>query len=195
MIHHKIDQNTDEWMELRRGKFTASAFRDLFMKETTATYRNSIYKVVYERLTGEQPESFSNDYMQRGHELEPLARREYELQTFETVKDGGFFELNEWIGASPDGLIGDDGLLEIKCPAYSTMIQYLIDQKLPTQYIKQVHGQLYVTGRKYCSFACYHPKLKMMIIRVERDEEIINDIKNKLIASIDLVKKIIQQIK
>ena len=194
-MHHLIEQNTDEWMELRRGKFTASSFSDLFLKPTTAGYRNAIFKVVYERLTGEQPESFTNDWMQRGHELEPFAVQQYELETFNDVLPGGFFELNDYVGASPDGLIGEDGLLEIKCPAYSTMIQYLIDRKLPTQYKWQVQGQLYVTGRKWTDFFAYHPKLKPIIIRVERDEVMISELEQKLFDCIKEVETIITKLK
>ena len=194
-MHHLIEQNTDEWMELRRGKFTASSFSDLFLKPTTAGYRNAIFKVVYERLTGEQPESFTNDWMQRGHELEPFAVQQYELETFNTVLPGGFFELNDYVGASPDGLIGEDGLLEIKCPAYSTMIQYLMDQKLPTQYKWQVQGQLYVTGRKWTDFFAYHPKLKPIIIRIDRDEVMISELEQKLFDCIKEVETIITKLK
>jgi putative phage-type endonuclease len=195
MKHHKVEQNTDEWMQLRSGKFTASAFKDLFMKETTATYRNAIYKAVFEKVTGEAPESFSNEYMQRGHELEPFARKQYEVESFNTVEDAGFFELNEWVGASPDGLIGSDGIVEIKCPAYSTMIQYLIDQKLPNQYKWQVYGQLWVTGRKWCDFMAYHPKLKPVIIRIKRDEIIIGELITKVESCIDHAKRVINIIK
>ena len=82
MIVHNVKQNTEEWMKLRMGKFTSSSFGDLFMKKTTAGYQNAINKVVFERLTGETPESFSNKWTDRGHELEPLAREAYELRTF-----------------------------------------------------------------------------------------------------------------
>ena len=194
MKHHKVEQNTDEWMELRQGKFTASSFKDLFMSKTTAGYQKAIYKVVYERLTGEQPESFSNEYMERGHELEPLARKVYEVETFNTVEEAGFFELSEWVGASPDGLVDDDGIVEIKCPAFNTMIGYLVDPKLPSQYKHQVHGQLLVTGRKWCDFMCYHPKLKPIIIRIERDEAFIKEIEDKLNESIREVETIINKI-
>ena len=195
MKHHKVDQNTDEWMELRRGKFTASTFKDMFATKTTQTYQKAIYKVVFERLTGEQPESFSNEYMQRGHELEPLARKEYEMQTFADIQDAGFFELNEWVGASPDGLVGKDGLIEIKCPSFNVTINYLLKKKLPNIYRHQVQGQLYVTGRKWCDFMIYHPKLKPLIIRIERDEELIVELESKLTESIELAKSIINKIK
>jgi putative phage-type endonuclease len=193
-MHYKVDQNTDEWMELRRGKFTASSFADLFAKDTTAAYQKAIYRVVYERMTGEQPESFQNDYMKRGHELEPLAIAEYERQTFAEVQPGGFWELNEFVGASPDGLVGDDGLIEVKCPAYNTMIEYLLNPKLPSQYKWQVHGQLLVTGRQWVDFTAYHPKLKMLTIRIDRDELLINELNNVLEVSIEKVKQIINKL-
>ena len=194
MIHHLVDQNTDEWMDLRKGKFTASGFKDLFATKTTAAYQKAIYRVVYERLTGEQPESFSNEYMKRGHELEPLARECYEKETFNEILDPGFFEFNEWIGASPDGLIGSDGMVEIKCPAFNTMINYMLTQNLPSIYKWQVYGQLYVTGRKWCDFMAYHPKLKPVIIRIERNNSIIDDLELKLIESIEHAENIIKQI-
>ena len=196
MTYHNIEQNTPEWDALRRGKFTASSFADLFMKETTKGYQDAIYKVVYERMTNDTPESYTNEWMQRGHEFEPEARSTYELETFNKVHNGGFFELSEWIGASPDGLIGEDGLIEIKCPKYNTMIGYLLDHETPiNQYRYQLQGQLYVTNRKWVDFVAYHPNLKPLIIRVERDEGIIYQIETKVVESIKKAQKIIIQLK
>lgn len=194
-IYHNINQNSEEWFELRKGKFTASKFKDLFMSKKTSGYEKAIYQPVYERLTGESPESFKSDYMERGNELEPLAVELYEQETFNTVDNGGFFTLGDWIGASPDGLIGDKGILEIKSPAFNTMINYLIKGKLPSIYKWQVHGQLYVTGREWCDFIAYHPKLKPLIIRINKDESMITEIKNKLDESIIEAEKILNLIK
>ena len=194
MIFHDVQQNTEDWMALRRGKFTCSIFDDLFMAKSTAGYRNAIYQVVFERLTGETPENFSSNWMERGHELEAEGLGKYELLTFNKVSNGGFVELNEWVGGSPDGFI-DKNLVEIKCPKYSTMIDYLISKQLPKIYEKQVQGQLYVTGAKWCDFMCYHQKLRPLIIRVERDEYIIAEIKMKLKEAVDKAKLIINQLK
>lgn len=194
MIHHLIEQNTEEWMEIRKSKFTASTFADLFMAKTTAGYRKAIRKVVFERLTGESPESFKSEYMDRGHELEGVAKEAYELYSFETVSPGGFFEFNEWIGASPDGLVGEDGQIEIKCPAYNTFIDYLINDKVPTEYTYQIQGQLYVTGRRWCDFIAYHPRLPMIVKRVYPDPEIIGQIKAALGIAIDEAKFMIEKI-
>jgi putative phage-type endonuclease len=194
MIHHKIDQNTDEWLLLRQGKFTASSFSDLFATKTTAQYKKAIRKVVFERLTGESPESFKNEYMQRGHELEVQAKEAYELYSFNTVQDAGFFELNEWTGASPDGLVGDDGQVEIKSPAYNTFIDYILSGKVPTEYVPQIQGQLYVTGRKWCDFIAFHPKLPLIVIRVYPDLVMIEQIKTALDIAIAEAKIMIEKI-
>lgn len=195
MIFHKIDQNTDEWLKLRSGKFTASAFKDLFSKSNTIAYEKAIYKPVFERLTGESPESFSNEWMERGHELEDEARQAYELETFNKVSDGGFCELNEWVGASPDGFVDEDGLIEIKCPAYNTHMNYLLKQKLPSQYKWQVQGQMWVTGRKWCDFVSYHPNLPILILRIERDEKMIKELEENLNNSIKEAEKIYNQLR
>lgn len=195
MKFYDIEQNSEDWLALRLGKFTASTFSDLFMKKETAGYKKAIRKVVYERLTGESPESFSNDYMERGHEIEPLAREAYEIKTFNTVTNGGFFEYNEWVGASPDGLIGEDGLLEIKSPIYNTMIDYLIDNILPRQYLYQVQGQLFVTGRKWCHFIAYHPKLPLLFIEVLPNPIIQEQIKAAIEAAVKEADEMIERIK
>lgn len=193
-VYHNIEQNTDEWYQMRLGRFTASTFKDLFMGKTTKGYEKGIYKPVFERLTGESPESFSSEYMERGHEMEPFAVDNYEMETFNGTSNGGFFTLGDWIGASPDRLVGDKGILEIKSPAFNTHINYLLSGKLPKIYEYQVQGQLYVTGREWCDFMSFHPKMKNLIIRVNRDEKIIKDIESKLIESIEKAINILKTI-
>lgn len=192
---YKVEQNSDEWFALRRGKFTASTFKDLFMGKETQGYKDAIYKVAFERLTNTSPESFTNEYMQRGTELEPEARAWYEFEKNVEVIKAGFFEYNDWIGASPDGLIGEDGLLEIKCPKYSTMMDYLIKKELPKTYYYQVHGQLLVTDRQWCDFLAYHPSLPKFVLRVERDKKIDDEILDKLFEAIKKAETIINKLK
>jgi len=194
MIIHKIDQNTEEWQRLRMGKFTASSFKDLFSGKTTATYEKVIYRIAFERLTGTSPESFSNEWMQRGHELQDSAQMQYELSHNCEVDPGGFVEMNEWAGCSPDGFVGDNGLLEIKCPAYNTHINYLLGGKLPSIYKWQVHGQLWITERQWCDFMSYYPGLPDFIIRVERDKKLIAQLEEAVNDSIKQVKKIMTEI-
>lgn len=195
MIQYKVEQNSDEWFALRRGKFTASTFKDLFMGENTQGYKDAIYKVAFERLTNTSPESFTNEYMQRGTELEPEARAWYEFEKNVEVIKAGFFEYNDWIGASPDGLVGEDGLLEIKCPKFSTMMDYLIKKELPKTYYYQVHGQLLVTDRQWCDFLAYHPSLPKFVLRVERDKKIDDEILDKLFEAIKKAETIINKLK
>ena len=193
MKFHDIEQGSESWFEIRRGKFTASIFKDLFAAKTTKAYEKAIYQVVFERLTGESPENFVSEYMERGKELESEAIEKYEMITFNKTTNGGFCELSEWIGASPDRFVRP-GIVEAKCPAFNTMINYLLEKKLPKIYEKQVQGQLYVTGAKWCDFMCYHPKLKPLIIRVRRDASMISQIKEKLEESILKAKSIIKQL-
>jgi putative phage-type endonuclease len=187
MKFYNVEQNTEEWMAMRLGKFTASMFADLMQTPSTLGYQKAINRVVYERATGEQPESFSNEYMDRGHELEPMAKEAYELLTFNTVSNGGFFEVNEWIGASPDGVVNNEGIVEIKAPAFNTMIDYIVKNELPKTYFWQVQGQLWVTGLQWCDFMAYHPKLKPVVVRVYPDSEAFKTLDTTLAKAVELV--------
>ena len=165
-----IDQNSPEWFQLRVGKFTMSSAKTLFSKKTTDTYKKFVSEKAYERITGKRNETPTTFWMDRGHEYERIARKAYMNSEMVWVDDGGFF-CNDIIGASPDGLVGEDGLLEIKCPSIPVHYKYLKDQKLPTIYKEQVLGQLYVTDRDWCDFYSYHPDVKQFLIRVYRDRE------------------------
>lgn len=197
MIYHDIDQNSEEWLELRRGKFTASTASDLFMDKKTAGYRNAIIKVAYEIVTGESEESYSNKWMQRGHEREPIAAENYELLTFNTTEVCGFFEYNEYIGASPDRkIVGQNGGCEFKCPSFQVYNEYLETQKLPKSYFWQVHHQLLCTGWDFIDYMPFSsPKLKQILIRVERDESIQNMLLDKLNECIEEVKVLVERIR
>ena len=194
MPHIRVEQNTEEWLALRLGKFTASAFKAIMGDKTKLTYRNEIYRVAYERIAGESPESFTNEWMQRGHELESEARAAYEVKTGSFVEEGGFWTLGDYIGASPDGLVGEDGLLEIKCPKYSTHIQYLLDDEVPSQYKWQLQGQLLVTRKDFVDFVSYHPKLPLFIRKVGRDHDAIARLEDELEEAIKKVDDVVRSI-
>ena len=184
---YDYEQRSDEWFQARLGKFTASKAADLLMKEITAGYNNLVNQIVYERLTGKSPESFKNDWMQRGVELEAEAIKAFEFETFQKVKSVGFVEMDEWTGCSPDGLLNSDGLIQIKCPKFSTHINYLLSGKVPSDYYKQCQFELMVTERKYNIFMSYEPNLKPFISKIERDKDLIQEIESKLNQSIKLV--------
>jgi len=123
--------------------------------------------------------------MQWGTDNEPVARLEYELLSGNIVEDTSLWlHDNLDAGASPDGLIGDDGLLEIKCPNTATHLDTLIKKKLPRQYVGQVQGQMWITGRKWCDFVSYDPRLegkaKLIIIRVDRDDKYIEELETEV---------------
>jgi predicted phage-related endonuclease len=147
----------------------------------SAQRRNYRAELVAERLSGVPSNGFTSAPMQWGIDNEPLARLAYELQSGNTVEDA-FFETHKTLeaGASPDGYIGKDGLIEIKCPNTATHIETLKTQKLPKQYYAQVQGQLWITNRQWCDFLSFDPRLpdnaQLYLVRVERDESFIKDL-------------------
>lgn len=181
-------QGTDEWHQARLGKATASRFGDI-IATTRSGYstsrRNYAAELAIEILTGSRQDFFKSAAMEWGTDTEPVARLHYSLETGNDVEETGFW-LHDILpcGASPDGLVGEDGLIEIKCPNTATHIETLASGKVPRQYIAQVQGQLWITDRKWCDFVSFDPRLpenaQMIIIRVERDEQLIRDLEFEL---------------
>jgi putative phage-type endonuclease len=178
-IIRNIEQGSDEWLQLRLGVATASNFDKIIT--TTGKESESLKKYALQLATElmlETPEpSFKNDVMARGNELESLAREIYQEQTFNVVEQITMFKSDCGnFGYSPDGLVDDDGLVEIKCPIATTHFKYLLDNKMPIDYWQQVQGGLWVSQRKwidFVSFNSYFKDKKLFVIRVERDEEYI----------------------
>jgi putative phage-type endonuclease len=175
-----MDQGTDEWFAVRAGKVTASRVADVIATTKTgysASRANYEAQLICEILTGKPAESYTNAAMQWGTETEPLARAQYELKTGEMVDQIGFVvhpEI-EQAGASPDGLVGAEGLIEIKCPNTATHLDTLLSQEVPSKYVTQMTWQMLCTGRKWCDFVSYDPRLpdnlQLFIKRVNLDEE------------------------
>jgi len=172
------EQGSDKWLQLRRGVATASNFSKIVTTkgEISKQLRDYAFQLASEAITDLQDESYKSADMQRGNDLEPDARNAYQQHTLSLVKEVGFMK-NDYYGYSPDGLVGDDGLMEFKCPNQKTHTKYLFNAKLPTEYKAQVQGGLYVSERKWCDFVSFHPNFiddkKLFIIRVFRDEEFI----------------------
>ena len=171
----EIIQGSDEWKLLRVWRVTASRISDVLSKGslTRATYRNML---AAERLTGLPcGPSFASPAMERGTAEEPASRAAYEAATGNVVRLVGFVPHPTLMaGASPDGLIGEDGLLELKNPNSDTQVGYVASQEVPTKYIAQMQWQLACTGRKWCDFCSYDSRLegnfRIFIKRVERSE-------------------------
>ncbi|GAG80752.1 unnamed protein product, partial [marine sediment metagenome] len=181
MIIHDMEQGTEEWLRVRMGKVTASNFAISMAKGKSGgvskTRTTLMHKLIAERLTNEPQETYRNGAMEWGTETEPAAREYYEAVNDCIVKEVGFVEHNEYIGCSPDGLVSEDGLLEIKCPNSATHIGYILADKLPAVYKAQVQGQLWVTDRKWCDFVSYDPRVSKRpywFIRVNRDQDYID---------------------
>lgn len=180
ITHDKIEQGSDAWLQIRCGKVTASHAKDIMAKGQGKTRKSYMMKLLAERDSGIPQESYSNGAMEWGVEKEAEAKIFYEEKNLVAVQQVGFVSLNDDIGCSPDGMIGDDGLLEIKCPNTSTHLGYILDGKMPTAYVSQVQFQLWVTGRKWCKFVSYDPRSKsrpFWSFHVKRDEKKINEIK------------------
>jgi len=175
-----MEQQTNEWYEARLGKVTASRVADVIAKTKTgySTSRdNYMAQLICERLTGQKGESFTNAAMEHGTLTEPLARSAYENARSLLVKEVGFINHPriEMSGASPDGLVADDGLVEIKCPNTATHIDTLLSGKVPTKYITQMQWQMLCCQRKWCDFVSFDNRLpehlQLFVQEVEFDPE------------------------
>jgi putative phage-type endonuclease len=188
-----MDQGTEEWFTIRIGKVTASRVADVIAKTKTgysASRDNYMAQLVCERLTGQKGESFTNAAMQHGTDTEPLARAAYEALKDVLVDEVGFVPhpTIEMAGASPDGLVGDDGLIEIKCPNTATHIDTLLSQTVPGKYNTQMQFQMACTGRKWCDFVSFDNRLpeelQLFVMRVPRDEVFIRLIEAEIVQFI-----------
>ena len=188
-----IEQGSPEWFAQRLGKVTASRVADVIAKTKSgySTSRdNYMAQLVCERLTGIVAESFSNSAMAWGTETEPLARAAYETYLDVLVDEVAMIThpTIEAAGASPDGLIGEVGQLEIKCPNTATHIETLLSQTVPGKYNTQMQWQMACTGREWCDFASFDPRLpkelQLFVKRVSRDNAYITMLEKEVIEFI-----------
>jgi len=180
----KIEQGSIEWKMLRAGKVTASRVADVLSNiksGESAGRKNYTMDLVAEILTNQPAESFTNSAMQWGTEQEPFARIAYETKMNLFVEQIPFMDHPqiEWFGCSPDGLVGEDGLIEIKCPNTTTHLEYIDGGKPPAKYIPQMQTQMACTGRKWCDFVSFDPRLpdnlQLFVVRLDRDDGYIKE--------------------
>lgn len=200
-----IIQGSPEWFALRLGKVTASKVADVMSKgkgsAESAGVRNYRAALVCERLTGQREETYTNGAMQRGTDLEPLARECYEFLTGYTVDQVAFVDhpTVPMSGASPDGLVGEEGLTEIKCPNSATHIDYLLGGVPPSVYVPQMAWQMACTGRKWCDFVSYDPRLpeelQMFVVRLHRDDAMIAEMERAVMLFNESVNRMIADLK
>jgi putative phage-type endonuclease len=215
-----MEQRTEEWFKARLGKVTASRVADVLAKIKTgeaAARKNYKMELVVQRLTGQQPESFINAAMEWGTATEPQARMAYEASREIFVQEVGFIDhpIIKGFGCSPDGIVeemtinsggrSDDGLsfskglIEIKCPNTATHIETIIDEKVPSKYIPQMQCQMACTAAEWCDFVSFDPRvpeeLQLFVVRVDRDEEYINQMEAEVRQFLSEVEDMVNKLK
>ena len=189
MILETADQRSDDWYAARCGKATASRFKDAMATlkngQPAQAQRDYLTELVVERLTGQPVQKFTNAAMQWGTEQEAAARAAYEARTGIEVEETGFVAHDTLMaGCSPDGLVDWDGLIEIKCP-YNTgvHIETLLGG-MPADHMPQVQGQMWITGRQWCDFVSYDPRLpehmRLFVKRMPRDDTRIKELETEV---------------
>jgi putative phage-type endonuclease len=185
-----IKQGDLAWHQLRLGKVTASRVADIMAKTKTgvsASRGNYLIELALQRVTGNVEPMYTNDAMAWGTATEPQARVAYEVKTGNFVDQIAFVDhpTIEWFGCSPDGLVSNDGLIEIKCPNSATHWATIKDNKPPAKYVIQMQSQMAVTNRKWCDFISFDPRMpersQLFICRVERDNKMIEEIESEVV--------------
>lgn len=189
--HLQTGEANPDWLALRAGKFTGSDF--VIMLGNGETKRKMILEKATEHILGKpcNKDHYTNSDMLRGIELEPIARQLYIQETFNEVEEVGFIEKDEYCGCSPDGLVGDNGLIEIKCPKDTVFVEQKISGKIKLDYYIQIQYNMYISERKWCDYIAYNENFPLLIKRYERDEECIKKIETALQDGIEKVKEII----
>jgi putative phage-type endonuclease len=194
--YNGIEQGSEEWLKIRLGKVTASGVADVLAKTKTgvsASRGNYLIKLAIQRVTGVVEESFTNDAMQWGKDHEAQARVAYEVASGNFVDQVAFVDHPSilWFGASPDGLVNDDGLVEIKCPNSATHWSYIKDDGPPNKYYIQMQAQMACTGRSWCDFVSYDPRMpersQLYIKRVMREDDYIAEMEAEVKKFLDEV--------
>lgn len=198
-----IEQGSADWLALRLGKVTASKVKDVLTKgrgdTTSKTAETYMMELIAEKLTGQSKTFFENDAIRWGTETEPQARSMYIVKNnFVDVREVAFIEYDEFIGVSPDGLIGDDGMLEIKCPTTTTQIKRALSDDYSADYKAQIQMQLWIAEREWCDFVSFDPRLDCeagyLQQRVFRDEKYIEEMEGKVLAFVDTMNEIINKL-
>jgi len=193
-----LEQGSDEWKQARLGHVTASCVADVMAKgkggSEAITRKKYKMRLVAERVTGQGQESFTSSAMEWGTMQEPFARQQYEVLHETFVEKTGFWKhpIHDYVGVSPDGLVGNDGLIEIKCPNSTTHLDYLIADQVPTEYYKQMQCQMWVTNRQWCDFVSYDPRIKsdknkLFVKRCVRDDAFIAEMEAEVLRFLNEV--------
>ena len=194
MIIHNFDQRTDEWYQIRLGRLTGSDFHTFL--GNSETKKNKLLQKAAEKITGESDEEhILTEDIQRGIDLEDEAILMYEMQTGNTVDKVGFIEKDEFSGCSPDGLVGTDGIIEVKCPKQSVFLKQVVEDKIKPEYYTQIQYNLFISGRKWCDYIAYNKKFPLFIKRFDIDKETFEKIEKTLNECTEKIKEFISSYK
>jgi len=195
-----LTQGSDEWKQARCGKVTTSRYGDVIARTKSgygASRANYMAELLCERMTGEPADHFVSGAMQWGTDNEPLARSEYEGMRGVMVETVGFLDHPNIVmcGGSPDGLVGSEGAIEIKCPNTATHIDTLRRKAADPKYIPQMQGIMDVCGREWCDFVSYDPRmpegLQIVVYRVPRNEEYISMLHEEIVKFLEELDKMV----
>lgn len=201
--YHEVEQGSEEWLSLRIGKISASRAKDLLATARygeAAGYRNYKTELAVERITGKRYERYVTKQMEYGTETEKVAATVYQLVTGNIAEECGIYSIEGTnVVASPDRLVGEDGLVEIKCRELGNHVESIATGKVPKEYYNQIQFQLWVTHRKWADYVSYGDEMpenaQVFVKRIERDEEVINEIIEKVDDIEEDIAKITQVIK
>lgn len=194
-----IEQGSAEWFAARLGRITASRVSDVMARTKSgygAARKNYMMELLCQRLTGNREEGFTSAAMQRGIDMEPLARSAYEVETGRIVTEASFVTnpLYGQIGASPDGFVGDDGLIEIKCPNTAQHVACLQKNEPDSRYWWQMQCQMFCTDALWCDFVSFDDRmpeqLQVFITRVDRDEQAIETLRDECLEFLGELEKL-----
>lgn len=196
------EQGSPEWFAERCGLATASEFSSILAKGQGKTRASYLRKIVAERLTGVPAEHFKNGYMDRGHEYEPLARAEYEYRREVTIETIGLIKHDHIdVACSPDGLVGNDGGVEIKSVIPTTQVETILGGCVPSEHKAQVQGNIWISGRKWWDFVSFcpemPPELRLFVVRCEPDRKYIETLSEEVcrfneevVSTIELIRRV-----
>lgn len=189
-----MEQRSSEWFAIRIGKMTAS--KASVIATGGVGLETYILELMAEYYSNAEQEPLTNKDIERGIELEPQARMAFEFRTGLTVQEVGFIEYNEYIGCSPDGLIGSDGLVEFKAPNDKNYLKLIIDGKIKPEYIAQMQMQMYVTKRDYCYFCSYNPNFEksLWIKKIDKDLTFFEKLEKGFEKGITLIKQVKEKV-
>jgi len=192
------EQGSQAWLDSRLGCPSGSGFDKLVTStgKPSTSAEGYINQLIAEKLIGRSTEVKVTEWMQRGTELEPLARNFYELASGNEVQEIGFCKADELeTGVSPDGLIAGDGALEIKCPSPQVHVSYLRGDKLPTKYVQQCQGVLWICEREWLDFVSYNELMPALIVRVYRDQDFIKALETEVTKACNLIEKEVERLR